>query len=140
MIYLDSNLFIFVALSPESEPVGASSRGVLERVVSGNLAAATASLTWDEIVWKMRKLVDNKVALSKGEEFLSTPELGILPVKESTIRVAQGLSGKYNLKPRDAIHAACCIENHIDKIVSDDRDFDRIKEIRRLPIEKATRL
>lgn len=39
---------------------------------------------------------------------------------------------KYKLKPRDAIHAATAIENKINTMVSYDRDFDNVIEIRRI--------
>ncbi len=41
------------------------------------------------------------------------------------------------MKPRDSIHLACCMEGGIDEIISDDRDFDTVKDIKRLPLEKA---
>jgi len=39
---------------------------------------------------------------------------------------------KYEIKPRDAIHAATALENGIEIIVSYDRDFDKLEEIKRL--------
>ena len=39
---------------------------------------------------------------------------------------------KYKIKPRDAIHAAIALENGIETIVSYDRDFDKLEEIKRL--------
>jgi len=37
----------------------------------------------------------------------------------------------YRIKPRDAIHAATALENKITNIVSYDKDFDELKEIKR---------
>jgi predicted nucleic acid-binding protein len=42
--------------------------------------------------------------------------------------------GKYNLSPRDAIHLASALSRKAIAIVSDDEDFDQIKEIKRIPI------
>jgi predicted nucleic acid-binding protein len=39
---------------------------------------------------------------------------------------------RYGLKPRDAIHAATAMENRITVIVSYDKDFDRIRELKRV--------
>ncbi len=38
----------------------------------------------------------------------------------------------YNIRPRDAIHAACALENNTNIICSFDDDFDKIKEIKRI--------
>ena len=55
-----------------------------------------------------------------------------LNVKRSVVLRAQSLMEKYKIKPRDAIHAATALENGIETIVSYDRDFDKLEEIKRL--------
>jgi predicted nucleic acid-binding protein len=140
MRYLDANLFIYAALSPDSEEIGISSRYILERVFGSHLNAATSSLTWDEVVWAIRKLEGVEVASLEGGRFLSFPKLTILNVSESTVNRAQALLKTYGLKPRDAIHAACCMENGIDEIISDDSDFDDVKGIKRIEIKKAAKM
>ncbi|RLG73741.1 MAG: PIN domain nuclease [Thermoprotei archaeon] len=42
---------------------------------------------------------------------------------------------QYGLKPSDAIHAATCIINNIKYIVSEDQEFDKIKNIERIWIK-----
>ena len=37
---------------------------------------------------------------------------------------------KYRMRPRDAIHAAVAFENKITTIVSYDKDFDDMNEVR----------
>lgn len=39
---------------------------------------------------------------------------------------------KHRLKPRDTIHAATALENKINTIVSYDRDFDSLIEVKRI--------
>ena len=39
---------------------------------------------------------------------------------------------EYKLRPRDAVHAAAALENKITTIVSYDKDFDLIHEIKRI--------
>jgi len=46
---------------------------------------------------------------------------------------------KYDLKPRDAIHLSAAIEHGVFTIISEDKDFDKIKEIERLDFAKALR-
>ena len=42
---------------------------------------------------------------------------------------------KYNLSPRDSIHVASALNKKAPIIVSDDEDFDQIKEVKRKPLK-----
>lgn len=138
MIYLDSNVFIYsIVASEKTERKSLLAKRILLKVVEGELKAATSSLTWDEIVWGIRKILDLEIAVRKGREFLEFPNLRILRVDEKTIKGAQKIVEKYKLKPRDAIHVSCAITNNIKEVISDDPDLDRVKEIKRITLEKA---
>ncbi len=43
---------------------------------------------------------------------------------------------EYELKPSDAIHVATCIANNIKYIVSEDKEFDKVKDIERIWVTK----
>lgn len=101
------------------------------------MKAATASLTWDELVWSIRKICGAEIAIDEGKRFLEFPNLKILSIDEKTIKEAQEIVEKYKLKPRDAIHVSCAIKNNIKEIISDDCDFDKIKEIKRVRLEEV---
>lgn len=45
--------------------------------------------------------------------------------------MAQKITEGYNVKPRDAIHAACALKYCSGQIITNDSDFDVIGEIRR---------
>ena len=51
---------------------------------------------------------------------------------EDVVRRSQLIREKYNLKPRDSIHLSSAIGRGIKKIITDDRDFDNLKEIERI--------
>ena len=72
------------------------------------------------------------LALAEGRRFLEFPNLKFLKVDGPTVSRAQELISKYEIKPRGAIHAACALENGIKEIVSDDPDFDEVKELKRV--------
>ena len=78
-----------------------------------------------------------KIAIVEGEKFLEFPNLKILSIDEKIIREVQKIAERYGVKPRDAIHASCAIKNNIKEIISDDPDFDKIKEIKRIKLEKV---
>ena len=49
--------------------------------------------------------------------------------------MAQSLMDKYKLSPRDSIHVASALSRKATIIISDDEDFDQIKEIKRTPLK-----
>ncbi|MHB1830042.1 MAG: type II toxin-antitoxin system VapC family toxin [Candidatus Micrarchaeaceae archaeon] len=138
--YIDSNVFIYAIVADEaSEKKALYCKKILLRMAEGGLNAATSSLTWDEVVWSVRKLLDVKTSIKEGRELLGFPNLRILNVDHRVLGKAQRTLEKYNLKPRDAIHAACCLENNIDRLISDDPDFDAVSDLRRIKLEDAAR-
>lgn len=136
MTYIDANVFIFAILNDRSNPLAQSSISVLDKIIKGELKAVTSVLTWDEVVWSLRKNLDIEIVKEEGKKFLNFPNLEFIPADEFIIREAQKIVEKYNLKPRDAIHAATAVSKSIKEIISDDPDFDAVKEIKRIQLEK----
>jgi len=129
MIYLDSNIFIYASLNlaPESEKC----RKILSDVVNKRIDACTSILTWDEFFYSVKKKFGSAYASAESEKLLNFLNLTFLDADFNTIFLAQKINAKYNLGPRDAIHAATAIINKCDSIITDDSDFDKIKEIKR---------
>ncbi len=137
MYYVDTNVFVYPLIYSESRDRRALyARNILTRIASGELKAATSSLTWDEFTWVILKTLGAQISIEKGREFLSFPNLRILRVDIEVLKKAQVMIERYGVKPRDAIHAACAIANDIREIVSDDKDFDQIKELKRVRLEE----
>lgn len=66
---------------------------------------------------------------------LAFPNLLTAPVRREEMRLALALLARHtSLEPRDAIHAAVAIRQGVRKIVSDDPDFDLIREQKRIPL------
>ncbi|HLC86770.1 MAG TPA: type II toxin-antitoxin system VapC family toxin [Candidatus Nanoarchaeia archaeon] len=130
MNYLDANIFLYPILY--SDKKANFCRDILLEVVKGKVAAATSILTWDEIVFTLKKLLGKEIAVNEGRKFLQMPNLSFIKVDEQIILNAQKLIEIYNLNPRDAIHAASALMNNCKEFVSDDSDFDKIKELRRV--------
>jgi len=133
LLYIDSSVFLY----PIIYEVGAveeakRSKDLLLRIAFGDVEAYTSIITWDEVVWVVRKIFGLEPSIEQGKLFLSFPNLKFLAVKKSIILRAQEILEKYRVKPRDAIHAATAIENKITNIASFDKDFDIIREIKRI--------
>lgn len=131
--YLDSNVFLYPLLYEDDKAKIAE--GVLSDFLNKKFIAYTSVLTWDEFVYGLRREKGKEISEAEGEKFLKLPSLLFLDAKLSILIKAQELMIKYSLKPRDAIHAATAIVNGITEIVSDDSDFDKIKEVKRIPLE-----
>lgn len=133
MLYIDSNVFLY----PIIYEVGAveeakRSRDLLLRIALGDVEACTPIITWDEVVWVVRRALGLEPSMEQGKRFLTFPNLKFLAVKKSIILRAQEILEKYGVKPRDAIHTATVIENKITNIASYDKDLDVIKVIKRI--------
>ncbi len=133
IVYIDANIFINNVLYDIEENLEAKNSNIyLQKIIRKEILGITSTLTWDEFTWIIRVNLGKEVAIKKGKEFLVFPNLIIKNVTLSTISRAQDLISKYDIRPRDAIHAACALENNVDIICSFDDDFDEIKEIKRI--------
>jgi len=131
LLYVDSNVFLYASLYGSEVEEALRSREFLLRVAKGEVRASTSVLTWDEVVWVVRKVEGGGASSKIGSLLLRFPNLRILAVKRSTIEMAQELMEKYGLRPRDSIHAASALENGISRVISFDRHFDLVEGLTR---------
>jgi len=133
LLYVDSNVFWYPVIYDEKAVVEAKkSKAFLLSIALAKVEAYTSSVTWDEVVWVVRRLFGIENSVDAGKKFLGFPNLRVLGVRKSTVFKAQELVERYKLKPRDALHAAVALENKIETIVSYDDSFDVITEIKRI--------
>src|SRR3989344_5768223 len=118
MIYIDANVFIFAFA--DNGQNGEFSRKILEIVESQSIAAATSSLTIDEVLWSLSKEIPKKEAILACRTILKIKGLRVLNIDKKIILESLNIVEKYNLKPRDSIHVAAMILNKINEIVSSD--------------------
>jgi predicted nucleic acid-binding protein len=129
MIYLDSNVFLNAILNLEEE--GEKARNIVQKLQEGKMAAATSALSFDEVFWIVKKHRNYDMALKAVKAFLEIPNLTFLDVSDEILWSAYNLAKRYRLNPRDVIHLACALNHGIFTIVSEDKDFDKVKEIKR---------
>ncbi|MDA4130265.1 MAG: type II toxin-antitoxin system VapC family toxin [Thaumarchaeota archaeon] len=138
MIYLDANVFVYSALNRKA--LGEKSRSIIRHVQAGRIKAVTSALSFDELVWAVKKQRGESDGIIAGEIFLNMPGLQILEVRLDILNSALSLLKKYHLNPRDSIHAASGLNANVEFIVSEDPDFDALasvikrKSILRTPI------
>lgn len=132
MFYCDSNLFI-CALSAGAKAEAATK--ILKALSKGEIWGMTCSLTVGEVLWVVWKKANMEEAIKAAKIMFTFPNLSIVDTTASDVKRAIGLIRKYGLTPRDAIHAACSLNHAIFPIISDDPDFDVVKELKRLSFE-----
>ena len=130
MVYLDTSVFIYPVIYEESISKAKKAKEVLLRVATKEMEGFTATLTWDEIVWVTKRLLGESDAVEQGKKFLTFPNLNLVTVDSSVIMNAQKIVENYGLKPRDAIHASAALVSGQKTVISDDQDFDKVKELR----------
>ncbi|MEM1959946.1 MAG: type II toxin-antitoxin system VapC family toxin [Candidatus Nitrosocaldus sp.] len=133
MLYIDSNIFIYPVIYDE-QLVQESKRAkeLLYKIATGKVEAYTSIITWDEVVWVIRRVHGVERAIEQGKMLLRFPNLKILSINKATIIKAQELMERYRLKPRDALHIAVALENRLNRIASYDKDLDGVDGIERI--------
>ena len=128
MLYLDANIFIFAAINTDEE--GTKAVALLTKIQIGEEKAVTSALTFDEVFWEVKKNRGIEKALETAEAMLNFPNLEIVPADKEAVYSAIQLIRKYNLAPRDALHAATAIAEKVECIVTTDAHFCKIKELK----------
>ena len=135
MAYIDSNVFIYpVIYSAEAQKKAKKSKEILMKIERGELLAYTSTLTWDEVVWVVSRVLGREDGINQGRKLLAFPNLQFVDVDRRILSTAQSLMDRYKLKPRDAIHVASAINKNVKKLISDDEDLDEIEEVERMPL------
>jgi len=137
MLYCDSNLFIYPVIYTGAKAIAAVK--VLTALAEGKLEGLTCSLAIDEVLWIVWKKVDKETAIQQAKRVLEFPNLEVVDTKVSDLRRAMELVKTYAIKPRDAVHAACSLNHGIFTMISDDDDFDAVKELNRLSFEDVVK-
>ena len=129
MTYLDSNVFIYAALGGDKE--GSWCRDLVRRVAAGEEEAVTSALTVDEVVYQVRASRGLEASIQAGEAVLQMAHLTVAPADAETLWESLDLGRRFELYPRDAIHAATALLRGAPVLISEDTDFDKVDGLRR---------
>ncbi|HLD05444.1 MAG TPA: type II toxin-antitoxin system VapC family toxin [Candidatus Nanoarchaeia archaeon] len=132
VMYIDANIFILAILDRGIK--GDRARSFIQEVRLNKREAFTSSLTYDEVVWVVRGEQGREFALKAGKVFLNLRNLVLLEANREIVSLAQSLMEKGSLDPRDAIHAVTAMRNKISTILSEDRAFDKVSELKRVSL------
>jgi uncharacterized protein len=128
--FLDASILMYAAGDPH--PLREPCRDALSRAVSHRTTLVTNSEVLQEIIYRyfsIRKADTARVVYQSAVRLCTE----VLPVAEEHTTRALDLLSKYpGISPRDAIHIATMESAGIKQILSTDRDFDNLREIRRM--------
>ena len=129
-VYLDANFFIFAAFDATEK--GKAARILLKDIVTGKKEARTSTLALDEVLWVLRRNGEQQQMRKNIEQIYAIPHLRIISGSSMIPLRALFYIEQYALKPRDAFHCAFMEEENLSLIVTDDADFDKVKEVKRI--------
>lgn len=129
--YLDASVFIQGILREDNK-----SKEVILKIANNEFMGVTSVLSWDEIVYVVQKFLGREIALREGNKLFNLPNIEFIDAKKDVIIGAGKLMDKYNINPRDAIHCATALKLNIKEIISEDSDFDKVKELKRISCSK----
>ncbi len=132
MIYLDANFFI-IALLDQSDK-GKKARALQNEIQKGK-QSITSSLVLDEVMWALLKNNRKHLIREAIQDIYAIPNLEVKGVDSLIPLRALHFIENFNLKPRDAFHLAIMESFNVKEIVSDDKDFDDVKGVKRIKIE-----
>jgi predicted nucleic acid-binding protein len=131
---IDANVLVYARGAPH--PYRDACRNLLAEVEAGRDEANVDTEILQEIVhvyWYRRRLERGLDYLDRLLVLFPTP----FPVTGEIITTARYILADHpQLQPRDAIHAAVVLNQSLEAIISADRAFDEIADIKRLdPLE-----
>jgi predicted nucleic acid-binding protein len=130
-VFLDTNIPMYAA--GKEHPLKFNCLEILESVASGKLLAFTDSEVFQEILYRFYHIKQPALGLRVFDLFAKVMHNFVLPVSYEDVNLARRLSENPNLSslsPRDLIHVAVMLNNDIRHIITADRGFELVQEIR----------
>jgi predicted nucleic acid-binding protein len=108
------------------------SRRVLKRVSAGELDGVISAEVIQEILHRFMSIRRPDMGRDQAIEAMDI-FAPVLPITHALMRRVPELAVKYpSLDARDLVHVATCLHEGITEIISPDRAFDQVHELRRI--------
>jgi predicted nucleic acid-binding protein len=129
-VFLDTAVVMYAAGG--DHPMRDACRRIIDRISDGSLDAATSAEVIQEILHRFLSIgrPESGATLVERTQDLMAP---VLPITHALMRRVPLLAGRYPfLAARDVVHIATCIHEGITDIITPDRGFDQVTELRRI--------
>lgn len=133
-LYFDTNIFIY--LFDATSIHHKSCQNLVNYCQEEDITILTCTETFQEIIHFSKNIKQPEKGLETANIAFEITDQ-IIPVTSDTIRIYLKQVAIYkNLKSRDIIHYAVCLENKLDKLVTLDHEFKKFTNIKILkPID-----
>ena len=135
-VFVDTNVFLYAigAESPHREPC----REVLSAIGKGDIDAVTSSEVLQEVLHVRTRRVDLNDGI-RAARSAAAMVAEVLPVTgDDVLAACKVLERHPQIGARDALHVAVMKACRIHTLISVDKDFDAIREIKRVDPKDAT--
>jgi uncharacterized protein len=128
--FVDTTVLMYAAGS--EHPLRDPCRQIVDSIGRGTIDATTSIEVIQEILHRgisIRKAAGS-IDLATRTMDLFAP---VLPISHALMRRVPDLARRYpNLDSRDVVHVATCVHEGITQIISADKEFDQVAELKRL--------
>jgi len=129
-VFIDSNIFLYAAGT--SDDYRDPCINFLRLVADGKIEAYTSTEVAQEVLHVVKRRHGGAQAVALVRNILALFPL-ILSVERREIGTSCDLISRFpSLSARDAVHLSVMQNNGLDKVVSEDHDFDAIPFVRRI--------
>ncbi len=128
--FIDTAVIMYAAGG--EHPLRDPSRRILSRIGDGTLDGVISVEVIQELLHRFVSIRHPDIGRAQATEAMDffAP---VLPITHAMMRRVPGLVLKYPaLDARDVVHLATCIHEGITEIISPDRGFDQVAELRRI--------
>jgi uncharacterized protein len=128
--FVDSAVLMYAAGA--DHPLRAPCQRIIQRIQDGDLDGVTSAEVVQEIVHRYLSIRRPDLARRIASDTLDL-FAPVLPITHGCVRRLPDLVGRYPaLQARDLMHVATCVHEGITEIISPDRGFDEVAEVRRV--------
>ena len=106
---------------------------IISKAAKGEVNAATSLETLEETLFILSKLTSPSIAIRVTHDYLKMTKIMKYEIKPTTFEHALEIMEITPLKrPKDAINVATMLEHSLAKIVSEDKEYDKVDLIQRV--------
>jgi predicted nucleic acid-binding protein len=129
-VFIDTAVLMYA--NGTSHPLREPCRAIMIEVGDGRLEAVTSAEVVQEILHRFMSLRRPEIGIDIARVTMDA-FAPVIPITHALMRRVPDLAARYpNLSARDLVHVATCIHEGITEILTPDRGFDQVAEIRRI--------